>query len=56
LLKISTDTYLRKDTTGQKSTAEILSVVKKGETVEVIKVDFSHARAGGWFMWAKVFR
>ena len=50
------ETYLRKDNEGQKSTADILSVVKTGETVEVIDVDYSHARGGGWFLWAKIQR
>lgn len=56
LLKIKTDTYLRKDSDVSKSSAEILSVVKAGETVEITEVDFSSVRAGGWFLWAKIIR
>jgi hypothetical protein len=56
LLKITTDTYLREDSNTQKSRADILSVVKEGETVEVVDVDSSHAIGGGWFLWAKIKR
>jgi hypothetical protein len=36
--------------------APLLGVVGRGETVEVVTRDSSHARTGGWFLWAKVRR
>lgn len=56
LLKIKTDTYLRADIKKQKSKAKIISVVKEEEVVEVIEIDYSHAKGGGWFVWVKVKR
>jgi hypothetical protein len=36
--------------------APILDVLARGETVDVISRDSSHALTGGWFLWSKVRR
>jgi len=53
-LTFKTGTYLRSDNQKQKSKAEVVSVVKSGEKVNVLEVEYSHAKGGGWFIWAKV--
>lgn len=56
-LSIVDDTYLRKDsTTNSRSSAPILGVAKVGESLELLDTDYSHAKGGGWFIWAKVQR
>ena len=54
MLRVRTDVYLRADSEGQHSAAEPLSVAKVGQVVEVMEVDSSSAKGGGWFIWAKV--
>lgn len=53
-LTLLMSTYLRADTEGNKSDAKILNVLEEGKRVRVLTVDLSHAKAGGWFVWAKV--
>lgn len=56
-LTVRDDAYLRADgPTNGRSSAAILGVAKVGESVQVVEVDYSHARGGGWFVWAKVRR
>lgn len=56
-LIIRDDTYLRADSAaGSHANAAIVSVVKVGQGVVVDEVDYSHAKGGGWFLWAKVRR
>lgn len=56
-LTIRDDAYLRADSAaGSHANAAIVSVVKVGQGVVVDEVDYSHARSGGWFIWAKVRR
>jgi hypothetical protein len=51
------DVYLRDASQPlEHAQAPLLGVVGRGETVEVVARDSSHARAGGWFLWAKVRR
>ncbi len=55
VLTIRDDTYLRADSAGNfHSSAPILSVLHVGERVELDSLDYSAARGGGWFVWAKV--
>lgn len=55
ILTIIDDVYLRGETNGKwHSQGPVLSVAKFGEKVEVIEKDYSSARIGGWFVWAKV--
>jgi seryl-tRNA synthetase len=56
-LKIRDDVYLRADgPSNARSSAPILAVLKTGEMVEVLELDYSHAKSGGWFIWARVRR
>lgn len=56
-LRIHDDAYLRGDSgSSARSSAPILLVVKAGESVVVDDIDYSHAKDGGWFVWAKVRR
>ena len=56
-LTVRDDAYLRADgPSNARSSAAILGVTKVGETVQVVEVDYSHAKGGGWFVWAKVRR
>ena len=49
--------YLRADgPSNVRSSAAILGVAKAGDTFDVVELDYSHARGGGWFVWAKVGR
>lgn len=55
LLKIQYDTYLRGDAdSGTRSASTVSGVLKAGEMVEVVEVDYSHMKRGGWAVWAKV--
>ncbi len=54
VLKIRTDVYLREDVSGNRSSGKPLAVAKVGEAVEVVEIDSSLAKGGGWFIWAKV--
>jgi seryl-tRNA synthetase len=57
ILTVRDDAYLRADgPSAARASAAILGVVKVGDTVEVIDIDYSHAKGGGWFVWAKVRR
>lgn len=57
VLTIRDDVYLRADgAANARSRAPVLSVVKVGQQVEVLEVEQSHARTGGWFVWLKVVR
>jgi hypothetical protein len=55
-LTIAGENYLRADsTTKQHRDGRILTVLRGGTQVHVIKVDpTSHALAGGWFVWVQV--
>ena len=54
-LTVRDNAYLRADgPSSARSSAAILGVVKVGETVKVDELDYSHAKGGGWFVWAKV--
>lgn len=56
-LRIRDDVYLRGEVaSGSRSSAPVLGVLRVGETAEVLQVDYSHAKAGGWFAWVKVRR
>jgi hypothetical protein len=56
-LTVLDDAYLRADgPSNARSSAAILGVAKVGETLQVVEVDHSHAKRGGWFVWAKVRR
>lgn len=56
-LTVRDDVYLHADSSpSTRSSAAILGVAKVGDSVEVIDVDYSHAKGGGWFVWAKVRR
>lgn len=56
-LTVRDDIYLHADSSpSTRSSAAILGVVKVGDNVEVIDIDYSHAKGGGWFVWAKVRR
>ena len=56
-LRIKDDAYLRADPSGSAlSSAPVLRVVRVGEAVQVSETKYSHAKAGGWFVWAKVSR
>ena len=56
-LTVVDDVYLRGDTaSSSRSSAPVLAVAKVGETVQVLDLDYSHAKGGGWFVWAKVRR
>jgi seryl-tRNA synthetase len=56
-LTVRDDVYLRADApSAARASAAILGVAKVGDTVEVVETDYSHARGGGWFVWAKVRR
>jgi len=53
-LTMSDDVYWRDEaTSGSHSSARILSVAKVGTVIKVEKVDYSHARGGGWFVWVR---
>lgn len=55
MLSVVDDVYLRADGDAlQRSSAPILGAIKRGAQVEVLELDYSHARGGGWFVWAKV--
>lgn len=57
LLTITDDVYLRADgPPNSRSSAPILAVLKAGQMVQAVEVDYSHAKTGGWFIWAKVQR
>lgn len=54
-LALRDDRYLRVDAaSGNRAKAPVAGLVRSGERVEVLEVDHSHARAGGWFVWARV--
>jgi hypothetical protein len=56
-LAVRDDVYIRADSSqSARSSAAIVGVAKVGETLQVNEVDHSHARGGGWFVWAKVRR
>jgi hypothetical protein len=56
-LRVVDDTYLREDgPLNARSSAAILGVAKEGDALQVVDVDYSHAKGGGWFVWAKVRR
>jgi hypothetical protein len=56
-VQLTTDVYLRADSKPlEHANAPILGVLAGGTTVAVIGRDSSHARRGGWFIWAKVQR
>src|SRR5207247_10512357 len=56
-LVITDDVYLRADgPSASRSSAPILGVLKAGQQVQASEVDYSHAKSGGWFIWAKVQR
>jgi DNA-binding XRE family transcriptional regulator len=49
------ENYLRGDSsTKQHRDGKILSVLRDGTRVQVIKADLSHALNGGWFVWLQV--
>jgi hypothetical protein len=57
VLTITDDAYLRADgPSNSRSSAPILAVLKAGQMVRAVEVDYSHAKGGGWFIWAKVQR
>jgi hypothetical protein len=58
LLTIIDDVYLRGDVQpgSPHNAGRILSVVKAPADVEVLQADYTHAAAGGFFVWAKVQR
>jgi hypothetical protein len=52
---ITDDVYLRGDTGGvQHNLAVVVGVLRPGEQVTVLDVDYTHALSGGWFLWLKV--
>lgn len=56
-LTVREDAYLRADgPSNARSSAAILGVAKVGDALQVVEVDYSHAKGGGWFVWAKVRR
>ena len=56
-LTIRDDVYLRGDgPSNSRSSAPVLAVVKTSDTVEITDLDYSRAKAGGWFVWARVKR
>ena len=56
-LTVRDDAYLRADgPSNARASAAILGVAKVGETLRIDEVDYSHAKGGGWFVWAKVHR
>lgn len=55
VLTIKDLVYLRSDSNnGIFSSAKILGVIAKGETVEVIEWKYAHSIIGGWYVWTKV--
>ena len=57
VVTVRDDVYLRADgASNARASAPVQSVVKVGQRVEVLEVEFSHARSGGWFVWLKVVR
>lgn len=57
VLTVRDDAYLRADgPPNARSSAPIHGVAKVGDTVEILAIDYSSARAGGWFVWAHVKR
>lgn len=56
-LTVRDNAYLHADgTSNARSSSAILGVANVGETFTVDAVDYSHAKGGGWFVWAKVRR
>ena len=55
-LTVIDDVYLRERGTvnGRPTRGKILGAAKEGDAVEVIELDYSRARGGGWFVWVKV--
>lgn len=53
-LKATEDIYLHAKPAEMRS--PITGVVKEGETIEVIEVNYIRSRAGGWQYWARVQR
>jgi hypothetical protein len=53
-ITVSGLSYLRGDaSTESHREASVVSVVKDRTTLQVEKIDFSHAISGGWFVWIK---
>lgn len=56
-LTVRDQAYLRADgPSNARSSAPILGVTRVGDTVQVMNLDYSHAKGGGWFVWANVRR
>jgi hypothetical protein len=53
-LTLRDDVYVREKTADtSKSQSRITSMVKVGDKLQVVEIDFSHAKNGGFFVWAK---
>jgi hypothetical protein len=56
-LAVRDDVYIRADgPQNARASAPVVSVAKVGETLDLDAVEYSHAKGGGWFIWAKVRR
>ncbi len=56
-LTITDQVYLHEDGPALgRAKAKILGVFDRGDTVRVMNWDYSHAKKGGWFLWANVVR
>ena len=57
LLTVTDEVYVHADGPALgRAKAKILGVFDRGDTVKVVNLDYSHARRGGWFLWAEVIR
>ena len=54
VLTVKDDVYVRALSDKVHSAAPVVSVAKVGDRLSVVELDYSSARVGGYFVWAKV--